>query len=195
MRDLAAHGIVPGRTEANIAPPSVPEELRPHLIRGLIDGDGWITRRRDALNPVAGWSCGICGSSAVLQYVCVFAGRHGLSRPKVTKNGASGFKVTWNGVEAIRLLELLYQPGVPALPRKMEAARAVIEAAHVIYPDGYERSVRVQYRDGKPRYYFTDEGRCRTRRALRLGERAVMTWKRNIHPTRGRRRAEVLAKA
>lgn len=40
---LARYGIVPNKTKNTSHLPEVPNELLPHFLRGLIDGDGWIT--------------------------------------------------------------------------------------------------------------------------------------------------------
>lgn len=42
-KDLENYGIVPNKTLITKHLPTIPVELLPHFLRGLIDGDGWIT--------------------------------------------------------------------------------------------------------------------------------------------------------
>lgn len=186
-RDLEKLGLVPGRTTQNVALPKLQRELVRHFIRGLIDGDGWITRNDNVRDPLKGWGCGICGSLAVIACVMLYAEAHGLRAPTISRNGTNGLKVQWSGVQAIWMIELLYGPDDLALPRKKIVARAIVEAFHLAYPNGAERSIRYQMRDGKRYLYLTDEQRCETPSALQLALKAVKVWKRNMHPTRGRR--------
>ncbi len=51
--DLAKYGVVPQKTFISEMP-TLPEEMMPHLIRGMIDGDGWISFKSHQL--------GFCGN-------------------------------------------------------------------------------------------------------------------------------------
>lgn len=53
FRDLVSHGVVPRKTYKN-HPPDIPDELTPHFVRGLVDGDGTIggTPRRPLIRIV-----------------------------------------------------------------------------------------------------------------------------------------------
>lgn len=42
VNDLAKYGIIPNKTRT-VTEPIISDELMPHLLRGLIDGDGWVT--------------------------------------------------------------------------------------------------------------------------------------------------------
>jgi len=187
-RDLGTLGVVPGRTTRNLPLPRLRSDLVRHLIRGLFDGDGWITRDARVKDPLKGWSCGVCGCRAVLSDVCRFAKRHGLGVPPISPNGPNNLKLNWCGIEAVRLLELLYGKTDAALPRKKAVARALVSAYEAAYPDGTDGSTRDQIRNGKRWRYLTDVGRVSTPNAQRLASRALTVWKRNIHPTRGRRK-------
>lgn len=42
VNDLAKYGVIPNKTRT-VTVPVISDELMPHLLRGLIDGDGWVT--------------------------------------------------------------------------------------------------------------------------------------------------------
>lgn len=58
VNDLAKYGVVPNKTQITFFP-EIPENLYPHLIRGMIDGDGWISLK--------GHQIGFCGSEKCVQ--------------------------------------------------------------------------------------------------------------------------------
>lgn len=66
---LGQYGIVPHKSHI-IKPWDGPKELMCHYWRGVVDGDGWINRRKTS----TGWSMGVCGSRAMVdgfrEYVC-----------------------------------------------------------------------------------------------------------------------------
>ena len=187
-RDLAVLGVVPGRATRNLPLPRLRSDLVRLLIRGLCDGDGWITRDARVKDPLKGWSCGVCGCRAVLNDVRRFATQLGIAAPPISPNGPNNHKLQWSGIEAVRLLECLYGETDSALPRKKAVARALVAAYQAAYPDGTDGSTRNQHREGKRWCYLTDVGRVGTRQAQNLASRALTLWKRNIHPTRGRRK-------
>ena len=187
-RDLEAHGIAPGRTQKNSPMPTLRSDLNRHFVRGLFDGDGWVTRDSRFRDPLKGWSCGVCGSKAVVSYVRRFSTAQGLTAPPISQNGAHSLKVQWGGLEAIRMLALLYGANDPALPRKKRLARAIVEAYRAAYPNGTEASIRSQL-CGRRRYiHLTDVRLSDTPHARQLARKAVKIWKYHMHPTRGRRK-------
>lgn len=187
-RDLAKLGIVPGRTRKNIPPPRIPEHLLPHFVRGLIDGDGWITRSRQARSPLAGWSIGVCGSASVVSFAQKYAARLGIPENPMKRNGSPDgpcWKANWHGIRALRLIEHLYKDAEHlSLPRKYEVARAILDIVHAANPRG---ATSIPYvLDARGRAYMTIDTSA-TQDLVRLGKRAIEVWKRNWHPTRGRR--------
>lgn len=56
--DLAKYGVIPNKTYATSYPNNIPEELESHFIRGLIDGDGWISCKSPAV--------GFCGTESLV---------------------------------------------------------------------------------------------------------------------------------
>lgn len=55
-RDLAQYGVVPQKTDKTFLP-ILPEELMPHLIRGMIDGDGSISFRSHYIYFCGNYTC------------------------------------------------------------------------------------------------------------------------------------------
>jgi|GEM_PF-6800072 len=182
-RDLATHGMIPRRTQLNVAPPSVPDEYERDFVRGVIDGDGWVTRAGKVRDCLKGWSIGVTGSPAVVMRVVRYAVSIGLRPPEIAANG-SVKKVSWHGPEALRLILDLYRPGDLALSRKAKTAAALRRAVEEAYPSGVEQSMAMQA--GK--LHLTDHGRVRSRRAAQYGRRAVEVWRQGWHPSRGKRR-------
>lgn len=60
QEDLAKYGVIPNKT-STVTMPILSEELMPHLIRGLIDGDGWIS--------FAAHQIGFCGNEQTVTQV------------------------------------------------------------------------------------------------------------------------------
>lgn len=187
-RDLEAHGVAPGRTQKNLPMPTLRADLNRHFVRGLFDGDGWVTRDSRVRDPLKGWSCGVCGSEAVVSFVRRFAKAHGLTAPPISENGAHSLKVQWGGLEAIRMLGLFYGANDSALPRKKQLARAVVEAFRAAYPRGTEGSIRSQLRGRRRCIHLTDVLRSDAPHARQLARKAIKIWKSHMHPTRGRRK-------
>lgn len=183
-KDLAHYGVVRGRTAKNLPLPDLSPALQPHFVRGLIDGDGWITRA-DVVDPLKGWQIGVCGAPTVIVYVRDYAIQMGLRGPRPLANG-SGQKVQWHGIEALKLIDRLYAGTEVALPRKREVAHTLLRAMKAAYPGGVDSIVWRE--DSRGRRYMSEDGRVRSARASRLGEIAVTTQYENRHPTRGRRR-------
>lgn len=59
-KDLAQYGVVPRKT-STVYLPSLTSELMPHLIRGLIEGDGWISAKSPQI--------GFCGNETIVTQV------------------------------------------------------------------------------------------------------------------------------
>lgn len=86
VEDLSKYGIVPNKT-ANVEMPILQDELMPHLIRGLIDGDGWITKRGQI---------GFCGNEkTVTQLRDYLVEKLGVHNVKVVQSRKTLFMVGW----------------------------------------------------------------------------------------------------
>lgn len=59
--DLSKLGVVPRKTWKTYLP-RVRDDLMPHLIRGIIDGDGWITKYKRKNKNFTSYGIGVCGS-------------------------------------------------------------------------------------------------------------------------------------
>lgn len=59
--DLKQYGIIPNKTKYPMSIPNINESLIPHFIRGLIDGDGWISAK--------GKQIGFCGCEQLVTEV------------------------------------------------------------------------------------------------------------------------------
>ena len=124
----------------------------------------------------------------MVSYVRRFSTAQGLTAPPISQNGARSLKVQWGGIEAIRMLGLLYGANDPALPRKKHLARAVLEAFRAAYPRGTEGSIRSQFRGRRRCIHLTDVLRSDAPHARQLAQKAIEIWKSHMHPTRGRRK-------
>jgi hypothetical protein len=63
--DLASLGIAPGKSK-NLTYPQIPADVERHFLRGLLDGDGWITPRQ----------FGFLGTPDILDGICEAVLRH-----------------------------------------------------------------------------------------------------------------------
>jgi intein-encoded DNA endonuclease-like protein len=69
--DLSKYGVVPNKTLNNYVPPNIHPMLMPHLIRGIFDGDGWISKSFDK-NGKKHIAIGICGNENFLQQFRIY---------------------------------------------------------------------------------------------------------------------------
>lgn len=124
---LAKHGLVERKTAVATLPSLEPDQQR-HCIRGLIDGDGWITKRKAGLYEV-GFSS---GSEQLMDQVhsklCEFAGKKCGHRALREKEGQSCHQLTVGGRLVVRdILTHLYGNTTVALDRKSRLARLATE--------------------------------------------------------------------
>jgi hypothetical protein len=116
--DLARFGVVPRKSHQTFLP-LLTEGLMPHLLRGLFDGDGTVSRRADGQALV-----GFCGSErlvaeARLWLIC----RLGVSDNRVHENGTIRY-VQWSHRSDVRrIARYLYSGGGPRIARKYELLR------------------------------------------------------------------------
>jgi len=83
VRDLIAKtGLCPGKSYVDLRMhESVPKDLQHHYLRGLFDGDGWVTP--------ADLSAGFTGSASLMQQIVDILSEQGMKLKKVEKNGKS----------------------------------------------------------------------------------------------------------
>lgn len=118
ISDIAAFGVIPGKTISAAIPTSLNDDL--NFWRGFIDGDGWISTSSEGF-PVLG----ACGTWEVCQSFAEWAARNVGSRAKPHKiKDRACHQVTIHGNGAGRLIGLLYTDAGTSLPRK--AAKAAV---------------------------------------------------------------------
>lgn len=116
--DLARFGVVPRKSHHTFLP-LLAEDLMPHLLRGLFDGDGTASRRADGQVLV-----GFCGSERLVAEVRMWLiCRLGVSDNRVHENGTIRY-VQWSHRSDVRrVARYLYGGGGPRLSRKYELLR------------------------------------------------------------------------
>src|ERR1043165_8868894 len=117
-RDLARFGVVPRKSHDTFLP-LLAEELMPHLLRGIFDGDGTACRRADGQLLV-----GFCGSVRLVAegrmwVVCPL----GVSDNRVHENGTIRYVQWTHRSDVRRIARHLYGSGGPRLSRKYELLR------------------------------------------------------------------------
>lgn len=118
--DLAQYGVVPQKTSICYIP-ALSANMMPHLIRGLIDGDGWISDK----------SCqiGFCGNEqTVTQLRDYIVNNVNVNRAKILHTQPYLWQVTWTGKNNIRKIgQYLYQDKQDCyLKRKYQAYLKII---------------------------------------------------------------------
>jgi hypothetical protein len=117
-RDLARFGVVPRKSHQTFLP-LLAEELMPHLLRGLFDGDGTVSRRTDGQALV-----GFCGSERLVAEVRMWLiCRLGVSDNRIHENGTIRYVQWSHRSDAQRIARYLYRGGGPRIARKYELLR------------------------------------------------------------------------
>jgi hypothetical protein len=118
-KNLNALGILP-RKSMTSQPIQIDEELQQHYIRGLVDGDGWITGSGSQT------AIGLTGCRPIVNYFAQFArqicGTRSLPYPN---HSIWSFRVTGNAMPK-KLIEKLYSGAKVALERKQLLANEII---------------------------------------------------------------------
>ncbi|HEX7174559.1 MAG TPA: LAGLIDADG family homing endonuclease [Pyrinomonadaceae bacterium] len=116
--DLARHGVIPRKSLCTYLP-ILAEDLMPHLIRGIFDGDGTVSRRTDGEVIV-----GFCGSERLVAEVRMWLiCRLGVSDNRVHENGAIRY-VQWSHKSDVRqIARCLYREAQQYLERKLVLLR------------------------------------------------------------------------
>lgn len=128
--DLMEFGIVPKKTGGetlNIE--NIPSSLLRHTIRGLIDGDGWVSVGSSETN------IGICGSYNICNFVqSYFSATVGTSPLKVSKvKDKDCYKIGYSSiVDQYKIIHHLYKDSTIYLSRKARKANEILKLAHSI---------------------------------------------------------------
>lgn len=102
VNDLNKFGVIPNKT-FNLTLPILSEEMMSHLIRGLIDGDGWISEK--------GKQVGFCGTEkCVTQLRDYLCSKLNISTPKVVHPDTNLWQITWHKKKDIKTIcEFIYK--------------------------------------------------------------------------------------
>lgn len=100
--DLAKYGVVPNKTYIVKPPPNIDDSLMSHFIRGLIDGDGFISYKSHQI--------GFCGNEKMVtfvrDYLCDLLNVY---RVKILKTEEHLWQITWASKNDIRKIgEYIY---------------------------------------------------------------------------------------
>ena len=127
--DLARFGIVPNKTGLEDPDFSdIPTHLLRHTIRGLIDGDGWISISHTSTGRTV-TSIGICGSEMTCRYVTEFLSFNvgvGVLKPSKVKN-KNCYKLGYSSLlDNKAIIKYLYKDAEIFLNRKYEHALEIL---------------------------------------------------------------------
>jgi len=114
--DLAGLGITPRKSLT--AKASTEMEMSRHFWRGVVDGDGWLSR------PDANFVIGLCGSRCILGQFTAFCGGLLEGHNPTVAPSKTIFRTSIYGRQAQIIIRELYHGCAIALDRKMEMAVA-----------------------------------------------------------------------
>jgi len=118
---LAKFGVTTTRTHTAMASPELCQDR--DFWRGVVDGDGYILRRKTGLDkgrPILG----ICGSHALMSQFLVFVRTIASTRAEVRPHGKIS-AVNISGPVAVKVAEVLYKDAPIYLDRKYEMAMQI----------------------------------------------------------------------
>lgn len=120
--DLSQYGMIPNKTYKTYLP-KLDEEYMPHLIRGMIDGDGWVSYKSHQL--------GFCGTEqCVTQVRDYLSEKLDVYKVKVLQAEAHLWQITWASIKDIEKIgNFLYENKQDCyLERKLENFNKIIHA-------------------------------------------------------------------
>lgn len=102
VSDLSKYGVVPNKTKT-VYLPILDNEVMPHLLRGIFDGDGWVTYKGHAI--------GLCGNETLITQVRDFLiTKLDIYKVKVIKNNDNLWSISWSSKKDIKLIgDYLYK--------------------------------------------------------------------------------------
>ena len=121
VKDLSVYGVIPRKTFKTYLPKNIPEDLMPHLIRGILDGDGSIGLRSSQNGRQYRPQIAFCGNYDLMEDIrdFLFEKIH-VSKCKIVKEDKI-FSIRWNKVSDCFLIgEYLYNNSTIFLTRKYE---------------------------------------------------------------------------
>lgn len=123
--DLEKYGVVCNKTWKTYLP-KLDEYMMPHLIRGLIDGDGWITKFKTSKNK-KGYGLGFCGNKELVlelrDYLC---DKLDIYRVKETIKDKL-YSVKWGSKnDILKICEYIYSDSNVYLTRKYDTYKQIL---------------------------------------------------------------------
>ena len=119
--DLARYGVIPRKTKT-VYLPTIDENLMPHLLRGIFDGDGWITLKSHC-------TIGLCGNNILTTQVRDYLVKTlGVYKVKIIKNNENLWSVSWSSKKDIKLIgDFIYKDkGDCYLTRKFHTYESIV---------------------------------------------------------------------
>lgn len=119
-QDLAKYGVVPQKTDS-VYLPKLSDEFMPHLIRGMIDGDGWISHKAHQI--------GFCGNEKCVSQLRDFlVQKLNVYNVKVIHPETNLWQITWASQKDIEAIgNYIYQDKQDCyLTRKYEAFNIIV---------------------------------------------------------------------
>jgi len=115
------HGILPNKSELDLPLPSIPDDLFAHFARGLLDGDGCVSRNKTSGQTVIYWKGSHLAMQQLQDRICGYVGLPG---NKILKDSETLTisKVAWYAKDHLRMIyEWMYPAGDhPFLARKKD---------------------------------------------------------------------------
>jgi hypothetical protein len=115
---LKKHGLNVSTKSFDAEPADVCDTLKRHYWRGVVDGDGWITKELDSI--------GLCGTQKMCQGLKDFFIENGVvTEAKVAHSQENMYRFSIGSQEVKKCVSLLYSDVKVALPRKLSLAKKV----------------------------------------------------------------------
>lgn len=126
IEDLKRHGIGVRKSLREAEPSTLPDSLKRHFYRGLVDGDGWFAA---VGNTRSGPQIGFCGGLKVVRSFKRWVSRiEGVGRPKIVTRDNGYSKITYCGGKQVRLItKALYLSATVSLDRKYVLSQEILK--------------------------------------------------------------------
>lgn len=123
--DLAKYGIVNNKTFKTFLPTNIDDKFYPHLIRGIFDGDGWISIYKNNAKNKYHSTFGICGNLKLIEDLKFFFESHcNVNKIKITqkaKDNSNFASIMYKSKQNILdICNFLYKDSQYYLKRKYE---------------------------------------------------------------------------
>ena len=128
VEDLAQYGIIPNKTHRTKHLPIVPKDYRKDFLRGLLDGDGWITKDRLGYYHI-GFVSNYATVCQDFQDLCNSLIEYKTKAKITNKGNNSGYVAQFQSKESVKqLATALYKDSTCYLTRKYILATDIFES-------------------------------------------------------------------